>query len=472
MNDSLLFNIECFSGQQIADNIQQEYLTRPADGLYAEIREHSDSRSLYFNEKLLSKHMIALGAIGSGKTNFLYYVFQSLLQRLQDGGQGHSQDRVICFDPKGDYCEKFFSRNSVCIGSDVANITDSWNLFAEVMDTPTSPIDCELLRQIATTLFKKQIDSSNNPVFPSGARDLFVGLFRYFVQERVAGGDASFATMNNATLKRFFETHVTDAEEIKRMVLSVPGCEWLSTYLMAPQSATTQSYLAPLQAVVNEIFVGCFAKPGTFSVRQFMRGSNDRRVLFLEYDPEKGCIIDAVYTAILDLAMKEAIGRNRVQRRNVIFVLDEFPMLPALSYVDQILQFGRSIGVKVVAAIQSTAQLTQKYGDSGATNIISGFSTMVAFRLFDSMSRDAVIQRHGKNLSCVTYLSRNRDESNKEQLLELNAVTDWDITQLKIGECIVSPPNGVPFRFYPKVFNQVPVRGQTRHAMRIINTEN
>ncbi|MBQ2875149.1 MAG: TraM recognition domain-containing protein [Bacteroidales bacterium] len=42
------------------------------------------------------------------------------------------------------------------------------------------------------------------------------------------------------------------------------------------------------------------------------------------------------------------------------------------------LQYARSLNVKLVAALQNTYQLKQKYGEAEAMNILSGFSTVIA----------------------------------------------------------------------------------------------
>ena len=448
--NSMAHEIQHIRGQYLDAHPGGEWVSRPS-GHYVRIPGSHGDGDVYLTEDMMSKHFLAMGSIGSGKSTLLYHVVHGILQ-----WEASAADRIIFFDPKGDYLRIFGRRlgtDAVCIGHTGQVHGDAWNLIADIMDDPEGEPDMELLRLIATTLFKKQIDSSNNPTFPTGARDLFVGLTKVFIARCRREGRASFAEMNNASLKSFFDRCVTDGEAISRILEETPDQAWLKTYLIAPKSATTQSYLAPLQTMMNEVFTGCFARAGEFSIRRFMRGGTGKRALFLEYDPETGCINDTVYTALIDLAMKESIGR-RSSGRNCFFILDEFPMIPALTYIGQVLQYARSLNVKLVAALQNTYQLKQKYGEAEAMNILSGFSTVIAFRLFDEASRAIVSERHGERLVRIRCPSAGYNAPPQELIQELDVIADWDITSLEPGQCVFSPWKGRPFFFYPAMYRE------------------
>lgn len=76
---------------------------------------------------------------------------------------------------------------------------------------------------------------------------------------------------------------------------------------------------------------------------------------------------------------KESLGRS-VSQGNVYLVFDEFKLLPSLQHIEDGVNFGRGLGVKVIAGIQSIHQLLEAYGESGGKNILAGFSTMFALR--------------------------------------------------------------------------------------------
>jgi len=212
-------------------------------------------------------------------------------------------------------------------------------------------------------------------------------------------------------------------------------------------SATTQSFLNPLWSVVNEVFSAHFAEAGDFSIKKAIKDRGGKSI-FLEYDIVNSNLIDTIYTVLLDLASKDALG-NTDENRHVYFILDEFPLIPKLNYIDNLLNFERTRGVRVIAGIQNNNQVKNTYGDSLGTSILSGFSTYAAFHLFDEESRRFISERHGTNrkLIQVDYIDASR---NGEQEYERgNVIEDWDFVKLQQGQCIVSLPDKNPYLFYP-----------------------
>lgn len=401
---------------------------------------------LVLSDEMTSKHILALGSIGSGKTNCMFHLVHAAIAEMK------RNDRMVIFDVKGDYEEEFGRAGDVVIGKRTGRSGSIWNIFADLMASPAEAPDMEMLRQLATTLFDRQIKTSNNPTFPKGARDLFIGLTLAFVRREQQKSGASWETLNNQTLKRFFTDEVSDPGRIADLIAPYPDLQWLRMYILSPQSATTQSYLAPLQEVVNEMFIGCFAMAGSFSIRQYITNGGSGKV-FISYDAEYGCMLDAIYTVLFDLAMRQSIGRSARNGGSIYFVLDELPMIPALTYLDQVVNLGRSLGVKVVAGIQNTSQMDENYGEHRARSVMSGFSTYLCFHLFDEKSRNLVKERHGKNLRRISCMQRNGQEDT-EILQQFDVIEDWDITGLDKGRCIVSLPTGEPFHYHPALYKK------------------
>ena len=169
--------------------------------------------------------------------------------------------------------------------------------------------------------------------------------------------------------------------------------------------------------------------------------------------------MDAMYTALLDLAMRQSIGRNAGNGGDIYYSMDELPMLPPLTYLDQILNFGRSLGIKILAGMQNTSQMDDRYGESRATSILSGFSTYFCYHLFDEKSREIVKQRHGTNVRHVSTLKRN-GKDDADLIQSFDVIEDADIVGLYGGRCIVSLPKGEPFLFHPALY-------QTRQPRRV-----
>ena len=78
---------------------------------------------------------------------------------------------------------------------------------------------------------------------------------------------------------------------------------------------------------------------------------------FIEYDLSIGDVLSPIYTLLFDLALKEALGRTASQG-NVYLIVDELKLLPNLRHLEDGINFGRSLGVKILAGLQSIDQLT------------------------------------------------------------------------------------------------------------------
>ena len=110
----------------------------------------------------------------------------------------------------------------------------------------------------------------------------------------------------------------------------------------------------------------------------------------------------STYSLLFDLALKESLGRDK-SKGNVYLICDEFRPIPHLQHIDDGVNFGRSLGVKIIAGLQSINQLTEAYGEYKGKNILVGFSSVFAFHVNDSYTRDYIVCLHGKNVVWEQY---------------------------------------------------------------------
>jgi type IV secretory pathway TraG/TraD family ATPase VirD4 len=153
----------------------------------------------------------------------------------------------------------------------------------------------------------------------------------------------------------------------------------------------------------------------------------------------------------MDMAIKEALSLGRDRSRapgNVFFVMDEFALLPRLSHIGDGVNFGRSLGLKFLVATQNVNQVLNAYGAQEGSSILSGFGTVFAFRLMDDASRDLVRQRFGANRKQVSTYAAVRAQGVHQVVVTGNVIEDWHLSGLGEGQCVVSLPEGPPFRFW------------------------
>lgn len=114
---------EVVEGQKLTDMISQQ----------GKISISSRQGSAWsFDYKLLSSHMLALGSIGSGKTNLIYHIIKAIITALSEN------DIVIFFDSKGDFLKRFYRPGDYVIGNSNQYSQyplSKWNLYKELSIT-------------------------------------------------------------------------------------------------------------------------------------------------------------------------------------------------------------------------------------------------------------------------------------------------------------------------------------------------
>ncbi|MBQ1893043.1 MAG: type IV secretion system DNA-binding domain-containing protein [Clostridia bacterium] len=388
--------------------------------------------NIAIDSNILSRHIMLIGGIGTGKTNAFFQILSRINTRLTNN------DMMIIFDTKGDFLQEFYRPGDVVISNDETATgskgLDYWNIFNEI---DYGPHMNESVIEVAKSLFAEKCKKTTQIFFPNAAKDLFMACMLHFIRSKPP------RERTNKNLINYISS--TPAAEIKEMLLSYDDLKALSSYIEKTDSAQTQGVLSELQQTVREIFVGNFAKTGTLALKSLVRKKGGRKV-FIEYDLSIGKMLSPVYSLMFDMAIKEALGRKRTQG-NVYFITDEFRLLPNLEHVDDAVNFGRSLGIKFMIGIQNVEQIYESYGEERARSIMSGFLTSFAFRVNDAKSREYIQQLYGKNQKVERYIPLNQSKGIVETQRESNVVEDWDVSNLRIGEAILGFPNVEPFIF-------------------------
>ena len=403
--------------------------------------------SFSLNEEILSKHLLLIGGTGCGKTNVFYHIIDQLKKNMTQN------DVMIIFDTKGDFYGKFYDKSKDCIianSKQYEQYASIWNIYKDIVADGWDSESIESnISELSWAIFQEAIESNKSqPFFPNAARDLFAAILSYIV--RIGKDDLSFKKdfFNNQALKKYLD--MMDAQSIKSMLESESDLAAVLSYIGDGTSGQALGVFAELQSVVRKLFIGTFAKDGKFSVRNFVR-EKQGRTLFIEYDLSRGSVLTPIYQLIFDLALKEALGRARSEG-NVYLICDEFKLLPHLRHIDDAVNFGRSLGVKVCAGLQSIEQLYENYGEARGRNIAAGFSSVFSFKANDIATREDTVGLYGKNIVVEQY--KSLENSLKQEKREGNTVEDWEICNLDIGEAVIGLPFVPPFKFKSELYRK------------------
>jgi type IV secretory pathway TraG/TraD family ATPase VirD4 len=172
------------------------------------------------------------------------------------------------------------------------------------------------------------------------------------------------------------------------------------------------------------------------------------RAIFIEYDLGTGQALTPIYRLLVDLALKETLGRSndQAEKGRVWFILDELKLLPNCMHLEDGLNFGRGRGCSIIAGMQSVEQMYAIYGKDRGQEICGGFSNVFAFSVSDYASRDYVRELFGRNYYSITYDSATSREAPIRER-EGYVVEDWDIARLERGDAVIGLAGHPPFRF-------------------------
>lgn len=388
-----------------------------------------------FSDAMLGRHVLYLGGIGTGKTVGMSALIASLREGMAE------DDVMVVFDTKGDYYDSFYQPGDAVIAATSADEFDgqaSWNLFAEFQDLPAGRVVEDEIFEMSNGLFAGMISKAgDNAYFANAARDVFVALVTamYRESDRRTNQDIRMLVGGMSLPEMQIMLDKPENADLK-------GARH---YIAKEGSNSAMATLAFMQQVIQESFRSSFGKPGAFSIRSFLRAKG-KKALFLEYDIASGGMLSPVFKTMLDVAMKEAMSRQRAGGR-VFFVLDEFALLPELTHLSNGLNFGRSLGLRFIVGTQNIKQVQEMYGEQMAASLLSAFGTVFAFRLYDGSSREFVRDRFGKNKKITRFESAVRNKGMNEAVTDGHVVEDWDLSGLPVGTCVAALPDHDPVRF-------------------------
>lgn len=396
--------------------------------------------SFGINEDDLSKHTLVIGATGCGKTTILKHYVRKILSNMRD------KDTMVIFDPKGDYFSQFYDPSKDIVLSNSIGLQDRtchWNLFEEVFaDCLPNRIDqlSQNIHELCKALFEIKMDKTNNQFFPNAACELLEAIIMSYI--RMAHKNPN-VRLDNESFCHFLKEK--DIDEIRQLLSTRRGNTAVLSYIDEDASGQSLGVYSEMMLVINEYFIGAFCKSeSSFSIRNYVK-KHQKRILFIEYDLNTGAVLTPIYRLLIDLALKQAMTPSEKQG-SMYLLCDELRLLPKLKHIEDAVNFGRSLGVKVIAGIQSIEQIYHAYGKSLGNSILAGFSNILIYRSNDWATRDYARNLIGRNVT-AEYYKTERGEY-QVHVREGFVAEDWELSALKIGEAVVILPFEKPFKFH------------------------
>ena len=409
------------------------------------IFKNNQGKMFGMNDDLLSKHTLLIGGIGTGKTNVFYSMVQPLLQNMTQN------DVMLIFDTKGDFYNTFYQPSNlnhwvIGTGEKYETVSRSWNIFDEMRDDSGNfSKNKELIaKEIGKQLFVGR-ESKSQPFFHQAAQDVVSKVLIHLMRQ--AEKNHTESQLNTCNFVGFLKS--ADKYTYHEMSQLNPDFKNIQSYFGNPEDRQSNQALgvfSTINEMVNDLFVDIFANKswaGDFSMRRVVR-EKGKKVVFCEYDLNMGKILEPMYRLMFDLAFKEGVGGREDNRGNVYVIIDEFKLLPNLMHIDNALNFGRSLGLKLICGLQNINQLYEVYGMERGKNICSGFSNCFCFQNYDANTRQYMSEHFGNTYENLDFNSRS---GQVPHVREGHVVEDWDILHLQIGQAYVQLAGYDPFLY-------------------------
>lgn len=301
------------------------------------------------------KNTLIVGKPGSGKTTLLTGIFSRLRER---------KERLIIYDFKGDFVEKFYSPDQ---GDIIFNPFDrravDWRILsAEIF----SLLDIDA---VAASLIPDLTDTTADPFWSDGARDVVASILFYLLFRNFRRNSDVWKMVSS------------DGKNIATNLKKTPGCEKGYKYIVEHKSKQALSILA----VVMQ-YCSCFQYmldgDDEFSINNWVENGTGN--IFITNNAMVQDSLKPILSLFIDLLARKILSMPDYTMKKTTFLLDEFTTLQKLPSLINLLTLGRSKRASCYLGTQSFGQIENIYGKAHKESIINACGNKAIFSMADS----------------------------------------------------------------------------------------
>ncbi|AJP48608.1 hypothetical protein PG1C_09450 [Rugosibacter aromaticivorans] len=284
-------------------------------------------------------HLLVTGATGTGKTVALAQVIETILRR---------GDRLIIVDPNGSFLSRFYFPGDVILNP-FDTRSENWSIFNELHD------EYDFKRYALSVVPKGLTDDAEE--WNGYARLLFQAATK------------KMASVNNTDIFSLIKLLSTESDESLKEFLANTEAEGL--FVGAKQALSSArfilaKYLDPHQYLRDD---------GSFSIRRWLEEGEGN--LYITWREDMLEALKPLVSTWVDILCTSILSLPESPVRRIWMVIDELDSLQKLPSLEDAATKGRKHGLRIVAGIQSTAQLDRTNGEKDATVLRSCFRNIL-----------------------------------------------------------------------------------------------
>ena len=285
-------------------------------------------------------HFLNTGSTNTGKSTAIDELQGTALAR---------GDRCIVVDPNGHSLSRFWQKGDIVLNP-FDRRSPGWSLFNESKKNYD-------LERLATSVVPQSADAGSQQ-WHGYAQQLLAETMRCMFREGETGTDRLIYWLNQAPAKDLATFLAGSAAS----GLFEPGAE----RALASTRFILNYHIGPYQHL----------QPGDFSLRTWLESGQGN--LYLTWREDMLATVKPLITAWVDILISSVLTLPTDNPRPLWVILDELASLERLTSLEAALTKGRKHGLRVVAGLQSVAQLDSIYGRENAKTLRSCFRNVLA----------------------------------------------------------------------------------------------
>lgn len=290
-------------------------------------------------QRLENLHLLLAGATGTGKTVALAQVIETILRR---------GDRFVIVDPNGGFLSRFFFPGDIILNP-FDSRSQSWSIFNELHD------EYDFKRYALSVVPKGITDEAEE--WNGYARLLFQAATK------------KMARLGNTDIFSLIKLLTAESDETLKEFLTDTEAEGL--FVGAKEALSSArfilaKYLDPHQYLKDG---------GAFSIRRWLAESGGN--LYITWREDMLEALKPLVSTWVDILCTSILSLPESRNRRLWMIIDELDSLQKLPSLEDAATKGRKHGLRIVAGIQSTAQLERTNGEKDATVLRSCFRSIL-----------------------------------------------------------------------------------------------
>lgn len=370
--------------------------------------------------------ILAIGDRGSGKTVFFWHLIFELRR---------TPTLMVVHDTKGDMTARWPDDSFLLLApQDTRSI--AWAVGRDLIGEVAA-------REFAILLVKS---SDREPTWPAGAQEIFVGVI--ITLQRELGTAWGWIDIKNALA-------LPDADLREFACRYHPQARAFLALEEQNFTRTAQSFVSTLMAPINRLIAPLAKAWGDvtdptyqISLRTWLDDpSRKQRVLILQRAPDMPAMSAAWIGAAVQVMMlhllatrkdRNAADRQAAKQEDCWFLLDEFRHLGRIPAIFEVLEVGRSLGLRAAIGVQNFQQVARVYDRDAPSELLQLASNLVAFRLNPGKD-SALICNERMTTAKVRIWKTDDDGKRKASSQEIAILPQDDLARLRLTR---DGPNG------------------------------